>query len=219
MAIFAQIFFLLSTAATKPSILVFYLRLLDRSINPHLVFAVYAGIAFTIAYMLAILIFLGTFCTPAAASWQSLDLSYSKEFKCASRAISDPLAGILSAAGDIWALTIPEIIVAQLKLPQRRKLVLYAIFGVGAVFIVAALIRTGYFVHFHAEPLRDLTCKVPSGLRMRCATCHRDCLRCVRLDYSRAVIRADICLHTSFEKRGLIPRLRPRREQSQLLFR
>jgi hypothetical protein len=156
-AIFAQVAFLISTAATKISILLFYRRLIDRTINEHLLWGIYGGIAYNIAYMLAIIIFLATFCTPVSASWRSLDLGYTEKYKCASRAIPDPLAGVLSAAGDIYAIVIPEIVVAQLRLPQRRKIILYAIFGSGAVVVVAALIRTGYFVRFHTDPLRDLT--------------------------------------------------------------
>lgn len=116
--------------------------------------------------MLSILIFLATFCSPAAASWQSLDLRYDKDFQCASRSVLDPLAGILSALGDIYAIVIPEIIIAQLRLPQRRKIVLYAIFGAGALVVVAALIRTGYFVHFHTDPQKDLTCGLHHELEL-----------------------------------------------------
>lgn len=79
--------------------------------------------------------------------------------KCVSRAVVDPLSGILSAVGDIYAIIIPEIVVARLKLPRGRKIVLYAIFGAGAVVVVAASVRTAYFIRFHVDPLQDLTCE------------------------------------------------------------
>ncbi|KIW03331.1 uncharacterized protein PV09_05543 [Verruconis gallopava] len=156
-ALLAEIAFLISTCATKISILLFYRRLVNGSFSKLLQWSIYVGIAFIVAYLLTFTIFLGVFCSPSSASWQSLDLSYMKPYKCVDRAIVDPLVGIISAASDIYAIVIPEIIVKKLKLPQRRKVILYVIFGAGLVVVVAALIRTGFFIRLHTDPRRDLT--------------------------------------------------------------
>jgi hypothetical protein len=144
------------------SILLFYRRLVDGSFSRPLQWSIYVGIGFTVTYLLSFLVFLATFCSPVAASWQSLDLRYAKKYTCVDRAVADPLVGLISALSDIYAIVIPETVVAKLKLPKRQKVVLYLIFGAGSVVVVlAALIRTGFFIRLHTDPQRDLTCKLP----------------------------------------------------------
>jgi len=150
--------FLLSTSCTKISILLFYRRLVDRSYSKWIQRGIYLAIGFTVVYLLVFTLFLAFFCSPSTAAWQSLDLSYNKTYRCADRAIADPLVGFVSAFSDIYAIAIPEIVVSRLKMPRRQKIVLYAVFGAGLIVVAAAIIRTGFFIRLHTDPRRDITC-------------------------------------------------------------
>lgn len=154
----SEVMFLLSSSCTKISILLFYRRLVDRSYSKWIQWSIYIAIGFTMVYLLAISLFLATFCSPTASAWQSLDLNYSKAFRCADRAVVDPLVGVISAFSDIYAIALPELVVYRLKMPRKQKLVLYAIFGAGLLVVVAALLRIGFFVRLHTDPRRDITC-------------------------------------------------------------
>lgn len=93
--------------------------------------AIYCAIGFTIAYMLGAVLVLVFTCSPTNAYWESLSGSYSKSYKCINTSVIDPLIVALSVFSDTYALVLPQIVIYQLKMSRREKLMLYGIFASG----------------------------------------------------------------------------------------
>lgn len=129
----AEGLFLTSTCLTKISILLFYRRLVDRSYSERIQRVVYGLIALTVAYFVGFLAFLLFSCEPINSNWLSLDIAYAVPYQCISRRITDTMAGVISVISDAYVLVIPELVVYRLKMQRRRKIVLFALFGSGAM--------------------------------------------------------------------------------------
>jgi hypothetical protein len=126
-------FFLASSCLTKVSILLFYRRLVNRSYSKRIQNVIYGLIAFTAVYFVVFVFFLIFVCDPVSASWQSLNLGYAVPYKCSSRRFMDTLAGAVSVISDAYVLIIPELVVYRLKMERKKKIVLFALFGSGAM--------------------------------------------------------------------------------------
>lgn len=135
-----EVCFFISTSLTKISILLFYRRLVDRAYGRVMQWAIYAAIAFSIAYLAGFLLFLVFVCSPTSAVWNSLDITYSQPYKCVSRRVADPLAGALSVFSDVYSLAIPEVVVSSMRLPWRQKIALYGIFSTGLLYVTTSLV-------------------------------------------------------------------------------
>jgi hypothetical protein len=129
----AEGLFLTSTCLTKVSILLFYRRLVDRSYSKRIQNVIYGFIALTAVYFFAFLFFLLFACDPVSAAWKSLDIGYAVSYKCSSRKTMDILAGAISVISDAYVLIIPELVVYRLNLGRKKKIVLFALFGSGAM--------------------------------------------------------------------------------------
>ncbi|TLD15110.1 hypothetical protein E2P81_ATG09958 [Venturia nashicola] len=152
-----MILFHISTCLTKISILLFYRRLTVRSYNSTAQKAIYVAITFTIFFLLAFGLSLIFICVPTSASWTGMDIFSSKMYKCHSRRIADILHGTLSIITDLYVLIIPNLVVMNMQLPRKQKLMLYAIFSCGSITIVSAISRTYWLVFLHTDPIHDIS--------------------------------------------------------------
>jgi hypothetical protein len=154
-----EVLFLAAMTLTKVSVLLFFRRLVDRSFNKWITYAIWLAVAFTIAYFFAFTLFLVLACTPVEASWKSLNLMWKRPYHCVDRELVDTLVGALSVFSDLYAMLIPIYIVSKLKMQLSRKIVLYGVFCCGLVVIGAGIARTYYLSRLTTDPRRDLTCK------------------------------------------------------------
>ena len=129
----SEIFFQISSCLIKISILLFYRRLVQRTTSRLMQMAIYFAISFTVVYMIATVTVLFVVCLPTSSYWESLDVSYTKPYKCINTTVIDPLIVALSVFSDTYSLIIPHIVIRRLKMPKREKLMLYVIFGSGLV--------------------------------------------------------------------------------------
>ena len=128
-----QVSFQLSSCLIKISILLFYRRLVQRTHSRFMQMAIYFAINFTIFYMIATVVLLFVVCLPTNSYWKSLDVSYTKPYKCINTTVLDPLIVALSVFSDFYSLIIPQIVIRQLQMARREKLMLYGIFASGFV--------------------------------------------------------------------------------------
>ncbi|TID27703.1 hypothetical protein E2P81_ATG00460 [Venturia nashicola] len=149
--------FLSSTCLTKISILLFYRRLVDRSYSQRMQRVIYGLIIFTVAYFIGFGALLLFSCQPISSAWLSLDLEYAVPYRCMSRRYTDTIFGVVSVASDAYVLLIPELVIHRLKLQRRKKIVLFALFGSGAIVVGAGIARTVWLSRLHTDPRRDLT--------------------------------------------------------------
>jgi len=95
--------------------------------------SIYFAINFTIVYMIGTVVLLFVVCLPTPAYWESLDVSYTKPYKCINTTVIDPLIVALSVFSDFYSLIIPQVVIRKLKMASREKLMLYGIFASGFV--------------------------------------------------------------------------------------
>ncbi|KAF2672564.1 hypothetical protein BT63DRAFT_130797 [Microthyrium microscopicum] len=153
----SEILFLASNCLTKLSVLHFQRRLIQRTHNPIILRAIDLGIAFTIVYFFAFVLFLMFACSPTNASWKSMNINYNQPYKCVHRNVIDPMVGALSAVSDVYALIVPEILIYKLRMERKKKVVLYIIFGSGLIVSGAGLARAVWLGRLSTDSLRDLT--------------------------------------------------------------
>ncbi|QDS72812.1 hypothetical protein FKW77_006640 [Venturia effusa] len=156
----AEGLFLTSTCLTKISILLFYRRLVEQAFSKTRQRIIYGLIAFTIAQYFVFTFFLLFSCQPLNAAWLSLDFTYAVPYQCISRSLSDPMAGILSVVSDAYVFIIPELVVYRMNMQRRKKIVLFTLFGSGAIFLSvvgAGIARTVWLSRLYTDPRRDLS--------------------------------------------------------------
>lgn len=96
--------------------------------------ATWIGILYNICYALGFGLALGLICRPIDAYWNQFSPQWLKAgntFHCGKEEISLPLSGALSVVGDLYGTVLPLLLVWHLKLPQVKKLALYALFALG----------------------------------------------------------------------------------------
>ncbi len=81
-AFIAQLLFVISTCATKASILLFYRRMAKDTYDPRWRYAIWAALGFTAAYFVVVLVTYLLICQPLDAYWLSYDLHYDKPYTC-----------------------------------------------------------------------------------------------------------------------------------------
>lgn len=86
------------------------------------------------------------------------------------------MAGVINVISDAYVLVIPELGAYRLKMQRRKKIVLFALFGSGAMVVSysnlqnsstneeysvlgAGIARAVWLSRLHTGPRRDLTCK------------------------------------------------------------
>lgn len=131
----AQILFLVSTCATKTSVLLFHRRMVVGTYSRRWLFAIWAALAFLAAYFVAVLFTYCFICKPLTAYWESYNFDYDKEFTCINGNVLSPFVGALSVFTDVYAVILPCAMLARVNLdvPRRQKIGLNVIFALGLV--------------------------------------------------------------------------------------
>ena len=131
----AQLLFVISTAATKASILLFYRRMAKDTYNPHWRYAIWAALAFTGIFFVALIITYCFICQPLSSYWLSYNFSYDKPYKCINGNILSPLVGSLGILSDLYATFLPWTMLQHydLDVPRRQKIALNTIFSLSLI--------------------------------------------------------------------------------------
>ncbi|ROW04938.1 hypothetical protein VPNG_06999 [Cytospora leucostoma] len=124
----------IALALIKCSILVFYMRIFVT--RP---FKIAAWVLITLTLIWAIVTWCInlTVCTPVSYFWDKTIPGG----KCASQQVTGAVSGALGALGDVLILGLPLFMLRGLKLNQRKKVALSAIFLLGAFTCAASIIR------------------------------------------------------------------------------
>ena len=123
-----QVFFI-STSFTKLSVLVFYHRLLSRTYDQRLVWTVRFGIALVLTSNLLFFLLILFSCRPVQAVWLAYNPAFTTPYTCLDRRIIDVMVGLSSVITDFYALLLPELLIRNLHISQRQKMVLYLLLG------------------------------------------------------------------------------------------
>lgn len=128
--------YMVSTATTKISILLFYRRLAAGSVTKNFIYCVHAAIAFVVAYFVVFWINLFIGCRPLAAYWSQIDPFWEaqNEYQCIDEARNLLAASGISVLQDFIACGLPTILLWKVQFPRRQKIALGIIFGVGFLY-------------------------------------------------------------------------------------
>ncbi|GAB7358562.1 hypothetical protein MBLNU230_g2624t1 [Neophaeotheca triangularis] len=142
-----QFVFLISTASTKVSILLFYRRLVKGSYDPKWLYAILGGIIIIVCYCLSFLLALLLACQPTKAYWLSADLfgwAANNDYKCADARAANLASGMVSVLTDAYAVILPMAMLKNFTAPRRQKIALYVLFSLGLLVVAAGCMRTYY---------------------------------------------------------------------------
>ena len=133
----------LASFSIRISILLFYRRL-SVSFPRGFLIASWIGIAYNAGLMLSLCLANTFICWPIEGYWDRYDTEWrsSHQFTCGNEAIALPISGILNVIGDLYCTVLPLVLVTTLKLPQRQKIALYLLFGLGFFVCGAGVART-----------------------------------------------------------------------------
>ncbi|TID16456.1 hypothetical protein E6O75_ATG11574 [Venturia nashicola] len=141
--------FVWSSCLTKISILLFYRRLVAGTASKRFIRAVWAGILFIVAFSIVLFTLLWTACTTLEAHWMRLDpkyvITHSGKYKCSSVEKSQGVAqfgGVLSVVTDFYTVALPAVLLFRTKLSRRQRIGLLGVFALGALVVIAGVIRT-----------------------------------------------------------------------------
>jgi hypothetical protein len=126
-----EIYFLLSNACAKISILLVYRRISSRSHSKWFIRMTWAAIAFTVAYTVGLGLELIFICRPFVSYWESYDPSYTTKHTCGNEQIPIVFSAASSVFSDLYATALPMLLVRKLNLRRKQRLGLYAVFSGG----------------------------------------------------------------------------------------
>lgn len=126
-----QIFYKLTIASTKISILLLYLRIFP---GRQLRLLDYALLTFVSCYAVASITATIVQCHPVAAAW-----NHDPGGKCINLRVSWYFNGGADMIGDILILLLPMRSVIALQLPRRQKIGLIIIFALGGLYVVSIM--------------------------------------------------------------------------------
>lgn len=131
----AQILFLVSTCATKTSVLLFYRRMVAGTYSRKWLFWIWASLAFLGGYFVSILLVYCFICRPLPAYWESYNFGYDKPYTCINGDVLNPFIGALSVFTDVYTVILPCAMLANVNLdvPRIQKIGLNIIFALGLV--------------------------------------------------------------------------------------
>jgi hypothetical protein len=115
-------------------VLLFYRRLVAGTFSPVLKWALWASIAFVALYSLGLGIFMFNMCYPIEANWLQYDPTYTRSYHCQKQSLLDGSAlagGTLSIITDFISVTLPAILLLNVRLTRRQRLGLVLVFGLG----------------------------------------------------------------------------------------
>ena len=101
------------------------------SCSKFLLYACWAGIAFTAVYGIVFVTILCTTCKPLDAFWLSYNPQYQEPHVCDGPNPGPPVSGAMSVFSDLYAVVLPYLVVQKLRISKRQKYALYAVFGFG----------------------------------------------------------------------------------------
>lgn len=155
----SMMLFLASMCLTKTSVLLFFLRLVNKSHHPALYWTAVAGIIINVLSFFAFAFVLIFACKPISAAWLAMDWRWPDEYDCAPREMSDLMNGVTSILTDIYAVVLPVFIVSKLRLSRAQKTLLYVVFCCGLIVIGASIARSVYGKRMYTDSSGDLMCK------------------------------------------------------------
>jgi hypothetical protein len=120
-----------SQSCTKISILLFYRRLAAGSLTKTFVWSIRIGIWYNVLYTTAFLLTIVFMCNPVDSYWQQFALTYHEKFKCGQEQLSLPASGAFSVLSDFYATIVPLLLLKDLKMSRKQKLLLYGLFALG----------------------------------------------------------------------------------------
>ena len=126
-----EIFFLFGNGCVKISILLVYRKISSRSHSNWFIRLTWVAIAFTAAYTVALALELFFVCRPLVSYWESYDPRYSGEYSCGNEQIPIVFSAAASVLSDVYASVLPMLLVKKLKMTNRQRLSLYALFSAG----------------------------------------------------------------------------------------
>ncbi|TKA81182.1 hypothetical protein B0A55_02624 [Friedmanniomyces simplex] len=147
----AEFAFLISTASTKISVLLFYRRLVQGTFSKRWRMATIGAVVFTACYCVAFVLALILNCNPTEAYWKAYSLSYKKSYTCADTKNLNPVSGALSVFSDLYSVVLPMGMLRHFEAPKRQKLALNAVFSLGLIVVAAACVRTYYIYKLGVE--------------------------------------------------------------------
>ncbi|KAE9987502.1 hypothetical protein EG328_002487 [Venturia inaequalis] len=141
--------FVWSSALTKISILLFYRRLVVGTASIRFKRAVWAGIIIIVTFSIILFALLFTACTTLEAHWMRLDPHYINthrgKYTCSSVEKSQAVAqfgGALSVITDFYTVALPAALLLRTKISRRQKIGLMGVFALGALVVIAGIVRT-----------------------------------------------------------------------------
>jgi hypothetical protein len=112
----------------------FYRRLVAGTFSPMLKWALWSAIAFVIVYSTGLGIFMLNMCYPVQANWKQYDPTYTRDYHCQKQSILDGssmFGGALSIITDFISVTLPAVLLYNVRLTQRQRIGMMAVFGLG----------------------------------------------------------------------------------------
>ena len=130
-----QVLMLISTVATKFSVLLFYRRMVVDTISKRWKYAIWAALGFTTVYFIGVLLTLSFVCQPLEAYWMSYDFEWHKPYHCVEATALNPVIGVLSIVSDLYAVALPCVMLQhyELDVPRKQKIGLNVIFALGTL--------------------------------------------------------------------------------------
>ena len=188
--------FLASMSLTKISVLLFFLRLVNRRCHTALYYTVHAGIAFIVLCFIAFFFVLIFACKPVNAVYLAMDWTWNGDYNCAAREMSDLFNGVCAIASDVYSVLLPVFIVRGLQITRGRKIMLYIVFCCGLAVIGASIARTVAGKRIYKHKHGDITCECQRADCKDTLTSDRGRPRPTRVGGLGAPTCLDLCLGT-----------------------
>ncbi|QDS72118.1 hypothetical protein FKW77_003760 [Venturia effusa] len=148
-----ELLYLVSTSATKVSILLFYRRLAKGTISTPFRYAVKAAIASVVIYLLYFFINLIFTCNPVEAFWKQVDpvwaTQHKGEFRCHGEASNLIASAVVSVLHDFIACGLPVLLLWKLQISKNQKLALGSLFSLGLFVCLAGILRLAAIPHLY----------------------------------------------------------------------
>ncbi|ROW14974.1 hypothetical protein VPNG_03462 [Cytospora leucostoma] len=124
--------------SVKSTLLVLYLRIFAP--NPRAKIMVWAGLSFNIVfYTISVIVTLAT-CLPHGGDGGWLSVARNERCRVEDEKFAD-VQGIIGALTDLYVLLVPMMMIAELRLPRKRKLGVYGVFFTGFLACVVSIIN------------------------------------------------------------------------------
>jgi hypothetical protein len=130
--------FLVSTAMTKLSVLMFYRRLVVGTCSRLFKWAIWVAMGIIFASTIIWVVLLYYTCTPYQAYWRQYDVTYDTTFTCKSAdllVLTSRLVGSTSVITDFYSVLLPAILLMRIQISRKQRIGLMFIFGLGFLYV------------------------------------------------------------------------------------